>query len=155
VAASLYVKVPLHLAGPAAPPDVAFTKYQIVNDGALPASSVGVSAWTWGRRRITWRFRRRDSWMTGSRLEGGAVFPTIVPRSRTEVHDLPGLWEWGPPGDPPPIMLTFRDGLGRRWIRWPDGKLTRLTPCWSQAVDAWARHRNDARKRKWRDQPES
>jgi hypothetical protein len=148
MAASLYVQVPLHLAGPAPTPQRAFTKYQIVNGGALPASTVGVSAWDWGeRRRITWRFRRHDNWMTGGRM-GGHVFPTIFPNSSTEVHDLPGLWEWGPPGELPPIMLTYRDGLGRRWIRWPDGKLTRLAPCWSQAVDGWARHRKDRRKRR-------
>jgi hypothetical protein len=144
-AARLYVKVPMHLAGPAGPGESAFTRYVIVNDGALPASTVGVSAWSWGRRRTLWRFRRRAKWMTGPRVEGGAVFPTIFPGESTDVHDLPGLWEWGPAGALPPIMLVFRDGLGRRWVRWPDGKLTRFAPCWAQ-VEIWAYEREFERR---------
>jgi hypothetical protein len=28
----------------------------------------------------------------------------------------------------PPLTVGFRDGHGRRWVRWSDGKLTRLYP---------------------------
>jgi hypothetical protein len=149
--AHVYVKVPEHLAGPAGPGQVAFTQYLIVNNGALPASRVGISAWEWGRRRIMWRFRRHANWMTGPRMQGGAVFPTIFPGESTDVLELPGIWEWGPPGELPPIMLIFRDGLGHRWVRWPDGKLTRLAPCRHQ-LDTWARDRKF--ERKWRGERE-
>jgi hypothetical protein len=40
-------------------------------------------------------------------------------------------------------MLMFRDGSGREWVRWPDGKLTRITPSWFQVV-RWQRQREDA-----------
>jgi hypothetical protein len=84
--------------------------------------------------------------MTGPYMPGGGVFPTIFPKESTDVHDVAGLREWGPAGELPPIMLVFRDGLGRRWVRWHDGKLTRLAPCWAQ-LRMWADDREQERKR--------
>jgi hypothetical protein len=105
-----------------------FTTFKVVNDSAAPALQVGVSAWDWGRRRRAWRLRRHEQWMTGRRIHGN-VFSTIEPNSSTKEHDLPGLTSYaGQGGESPPIMLVFRDGQGRRWVRWPDGKLTTLYP---------------------------
>jgi hypothetical protein len=127
LAASVYVIIPKFRYGrdPTVP---AFTTYRVVNDGPAPALQVGVSAWEWGRRRSTWRFRRHEHWMMSRRIEPGAVFSTIEPASSTKEHDLQGVtsYAWG--GENPPVMLVFRDGQGRRWVRWPDGKLTKLYP---------------------------
>jgi len=124
-AAGLYVMVTSSLSGPTDEP--VFTRFQIFNKSALPAMSVGVEAWDWGRRRVFWRVRRHRNWMTG-RFIVGRVYNTIAPESETEEELLPGLHGWGPPGEAPPVLLVFRDGLGRQWVRWPDGKLTRLVP---------------------------
>lgn len=105
-----------------------YTFYEIVNDGQLPALRVSVSGWTWGaRRRFAWRLRPIGSWMTGRRIPAG-VFPQVLPQSRTDEHDMMPLSAEGDvPGERPPIMLVFRDGYGRSWVRWPDGRLNRLS----------------------------
>lgn len=108
-----------------------FTNYQIVNDSELPALDVGLSAWQFGERRRLWRFHSHNDWMTSERITG-RLFPTVLPRSRTDEDDIwpPDMPDRQPPGSSlrPPLVLTFRDGRGRRWVRWPDGKLSRRWP---------------------------
>lgn len=104
------------------------TTYQLVNDGKLPALAVEVHGWTWGaRRRLTWRLRPVTAWMTGRRIPGG-VFPQLEAQSRTDDQDIHPLHIEGSSraGERPPIMLVFRDGHGRLWVRWPDGRLNSL-----------------------------
>jgi hypothetical protein len=126
-AACVYVLVTKFRAGTPTEKHPIFTTYQIFNPSRLPLLGVSPSAWTWGRRRVTWRFRRYERWMTGQRLVGRA-YATIAPNGSTHEHDLPGLETVGGAGATPPVMLIFRDGHGRRWVRWPDGKLCRLYP---------------------------
>jgi hypothetical protein len=144
-AAGVYVEVTLFQLG-ATPSDTPlFTRYKIVNDGRLPALAVSVSAWGWGRRRFWWGIRRQRNWMTGHRIIGH-VYHSVIPNSSTEEDDLPGLLDEGPPAERPPVMLVFRDGFGRRWVRWPDGKLTRLAPSVFQLERMWARRRRRGRR---------
>lgn len=107
------------------------TLFKIHNESDLPVLDVGVGAWHFGRRRRLWRFHPPLRWMTNGRITG-QVFPTILPRSTTGEMDI---WPADPPPHTerhdtsrPPLVLTFRDGRGRRWVRWPDGKLSRRWP---------------------------
>lgn len=122
----MFVMITKYLAGPG-DDRRPLTEFEIVNNSRLPVFDVGVSAWQWGRRRLTWRIRRYDRWMTRDLLVS-RVYPMIRPTSRTDADDLPGLPTPGPPGVPPPVMLVFTDGHGRRWVRWHDGRLTKLYP---------------------------
>jgi hypothetical protein len=136
-AAGVYVQVTLFQGAPAPGGSATFTRYKIVNNGQLPASSVGIQALDWGRRRLLWRLRRRKNWWTGDWLAGGAVYPIISPNSETDENELAGPAKWGPTGETHPLMLKFRDGQGREWVRWPDGKLTRLAPSLHQLERVW------------------
>lgn len=102
----------------------AFTKVRVTNGGASPIFSVGVATFDWGRRGRVWWLRRPDRWWTGDRLVG-RTFAIVSPSSQTEIAELPAptTAERGP--ELPPVILTFTDGNGRRWIRWPDGRLSR------------------------------
>jgi hypothetical protein len=141
-ASTVYVMVTLWQPAPVPPDRPLITHYQIFNKGSRPALAVRVSAWDWGRRRLTWRFRPYEDWMTGRRMVG-RVINTLTPDSSTDELDLPAPERAGPVGEPPPIMLMFRDGSGREWVRWPDGKLTRITPSWFQLV-RWQQQRENA-----------
>jgi hypothetical protein len=105
-------------------------KYEVHNDGPLPILSVFVFVWEGeSRRRRTWRLRPPEAWMTGRSTVDGFGYPIVAPRSSTEEADLLGgmadpYWT----GDPPQVMLIFLDGRGRYWVRWPDGRLSRLRP---------------------------
>lgn len=107
-----------------------FTKVVVHNDGDLPALDVSPSVWEWGRRRWTWRFRRHTDWWTGKRVQG-IVYATIAPHSTGAEHEFLGIG-LPPRGQPdtvrPPVVLVFLDGNGRRWVRWPDGRLHRIWP---------------------------
>lgn len=140
-AASVYVEVPEFL--PVQPPRGGHTRFVIVNDGPLPILRVSVSGWGWdARRRLTWRVRPVGSWMTGGPRLPGGVFPQVMARSRTDEHDLPPLVmdKDADPGVRPPVMLVFRDGHGRSWVRWPDGRLSRAGWSWYH-LRGWRRAR--------------
>ncbi len=118
-----------HYAPPAGEPG--FTVVEVRNGSGLPLFEVGVAAWDWGHRARLWRIRRPSEWMTGARITGR--FYSVITMATLKVDRLP------PPSRPirdedrengllPPILLTFRDAHGRRWVRWPDGKLTRRWP---------------------------
>jgi hypothetical protein len=134
-AAAVYVMVTRWQPAPAPPDRPLLTWYRIFNKGSRPALAVRVAAWDWGRRRLTWRFRRYGNWMTGPRIMGH-VINVLTPDSSTCENTFPAPERPGPVEDPPPIMLMFRDGSGREWVRWPDGKLTRIKPSWFQ-VERW------------------
>lgn len=123
-AASVYVVVTHFRASAPAKPDDQ-TTYKVVNGGALPIYDVGVSVWEFGRRRRSWRFRKVGQWMTGTRLEG-RVHIAIEPGGEVTGEDMsaPSLVGWKVI-EAPPVLLIFRDGNGRRWVRWPDGRLNR------------------------------
>lgn len=105
-----------------------FTNVRIVNDGPLPIFSVGLSTWDWGHRRTTWRLRRHRRWMTGRRLTG-QLYPTVLPESQTDEATFDGVPGYpNESGQSPYVLLVFRDGLGREWVRWHDGRLSRLYP---------------------------
>jgi hypothetical protein len=139
-AAAVYVVVTTFQPAPLPPGEAVFTRYQIVNDGDLPVLIVAVEAWDWGRRRITWRLRREEHWMTGRRIIE-RVYNTVTPHTSTDEDQVPGLAGIGPPGVNPPILLRFCDGHGRRWVRWPDGKLARDAPSLSRVEAVWRRRR--------------
>jgi hypothetical protein len=137
-AGKLFVLVTDFDAGP--PPALVFTKYKVVNESDLPVSSVEVRAFGWGRRRVLWRFWFPDRWITGEgQVTGGyEVFNTIAPKTSTAEHQLPGL-RGGLRFDNPPVVLIFRDGTGRRWVRWHDGKLSRAIPSKLRSIEAVGR----------------
>ena len=105
------------------------TAYRIVNAGRVPAYDVEVSAWEFGSRRWLWRFRRAPSWMTGARIDARlhiAVLPGQSVWSKGDAElTAPRIGARQSESPVPPLMLIFRDGDGRRWVRWPDGRLNR------------------------------
>jgi hypothetical protein len=111
------------------PPDPDdFTGYKLVNSGTLPVHDVGISVWEFGRRRWLWRFRNGARWMTGERLQG-RVYPSVEPGDEKTANDMPAPHRVvkRPRGAVAPLLLlTFRDGVGRRWVKWPDGRLNRV-----------------------------
>lgn len=81
-----------------------------------------------GRRRLWWwTSQSPQAWWTTKRLIGRSYY-TIAPESageQFEYHrqiDIQG----GPPKGLPTMVTTFTDGHGRRWVRWPSGKLSRV-----------------------------
>lgn len=105
-----------------------FLVVQVVNGADQPIFDIGLVVWQWrARRRILWRVRRHDDWMTTKRLQD-VVVTNVRAADKSVELDLRGM------DAPPtltylaaPLMLVFRDGNGRRWVRWPDGELRRLT----------------------------
>jgi hypothetical protein len=93
------------------------------NYGESPAFGVAVALHDWGHRRRYWRFRTRDQWWTGSPVAGGTrIYSMVEPESSGEIVELPPA-AGVPPRRVPQVILTFRDGSGRRWVRWPNGTL--------------------------------
>jgi hypothetical protein len=54
----------------------------------------------------------------------------IGAHSETDLHNLGKLGNRPPDTEParPPVLIRFVDCNGRRWVRWPDGKLDALWP---------------------------
>lgn len=104
-----------------------FTEYKLVNGGLLPIYDASVSVWEFGTERRTWRFRRECDWMTGARI-GGRVHTAIEPGGSATGEDMPAPEYPETHSTPisPPILLIYRDGNGRQWVRWPTGKLSRV-----------------------------
>ena len=105
------------------------TRIEIHNDSDLPAFNLSVSVWHHGKPRlVTWRFRKHEDWWTAPRV-GQQVATFVGPHNALDPIDLPAVASPGPKVEAlvtPPVMLTLRDGTGRHWIRWPNGRLTRL-----------------------------
>jgi hypothetical protein len=64
--------------------------------------------------------------MTGRCITGRGYW-TVEPESSLDI-ELSMVADPEVADDGPPVMVGFRDGNGRRWVRWSDGKLTRLYP---------------------------
>ena len=67
--------------------------------------------------------------MTGDRIEG-RVHVNIEPGGTAVGTDMTAPQYPKPKhsksSGSPPVMLIFRDGFGREWVRWPNGKLNRV-----------------------------
>ncbi len=100
----------------------AFTKVRIRNGGP-PRSSPSVSRCTTGVGVVICGGYEPTRWWSGTRFVGRA-FAIILPSSEGELAELPAPTTTRG-ADVPPVILTFTDGNGRRWIRWPDGRLSR------------------------------
>jgi hypothetical protein len=105
-----------------------FTEVVVSNTCTAPIFEVRVRVHQWGRRHRLWRLRR--SWWTGPVVEEGCRYiHTLAPRSAGRRWRLPAPDK--PPGEPlsreewpvPPVVMTFTDGNGRPWVRWPTGRL--------------------------------
>jgi hypothetical protein len=95
------------------------------NYGPAPIFDAGVYVHEFGRRHWLWRMRRSTDWWTGEWVDGAAHgWTTIKPQSEGEQAVLPAPTAMrDQPQARPHVILSFRDGNGRRWVRWPDGKL--------------------------------
>lgn len=98
----------------------------LVNDGPAPIRFVGVTLFRPGRRRWGWRLRpSRTSRWTGEKVSG-RFFPIVWPETRIDGDNMEFVGrfqDWGLGFHP--IVVEFTDGNGRRWVRWPDGRLSR------------------------------
>jgi hypothetical protein len=112
------------------------TTAQIRNDSDAPIFDCQIVLFDWGLRHSLWWERTVPEWWTTRRVDGRLI-ATVLPNSQSanDAAELDGLGL--PPQKPesilPPLVLIFRDGNGRHWVRWPDGKLSRLrrAPRWS------------------------
>ena len=110
-----------------------FTSYKVVNGGQYPLRDVEVSVWSQGNRRRLWRALKPARWFSGERL-GGRWHHVVEPGQCVESNEgdeLPAPRLDGPPAKDhltpaPDLLLTFYDGKGNRWVRWPNGKLNRI-----------------------------
>jgi hypothetical protein len=110
-------------------PDAVSTKVQVRNNGDFPVFDVFLSVWDGGKRQMTWRIRRHEHWLKGTRLQLSTI-RHVSPKASAYVDVMCELR--AKPSDEPPITPTivtkFRDGNGRCWVRWPDGQLTHRAP---------------------------
>lgn len=108
-----------------------FTEVVVFNDGDSPIFEPSVQLWDWGKvRRFTWRFFPIEHWLTSER-QHWANGKYVPPQARTDSVSLKGLGArtYNRKASPtPPIVLVFRDGNGRLWVRWPNGRLKRVAP---------------------------
>lgn len=127
LASRVHVVVVSYRHGPS-PEGAPFLNLQVVNGGDAPVFDIGISIWGWdGRRRRLWRLRKHREWMTSKRVLG-VVVTAVYAADRSKELELKGL-ETTPRTlsyRATPLMMVFRDGDGRRWVRWPDGRLSRL-----------------------------
>jgi hypothetical protein len=93
------------------------------NYGEVPIFGLAIALHSFGHRRRSWRFQQREQWWTGQPVPGGVrSYPMIEPDSSGQAVELP-VPEGLHPRRDPQVILTFRDSNGRRWVRWPNGKL--------------------------------
>ena len=111
-----------------------------VNYGDAPIFGLAVAVHALGHRRRFWRFQPREQWWTGAPVPGGVrTYPMIEPDSSGQTVELPVPEELAPRRDPH-VILTFRDSNGRRWVRWPNGKLQSAS-----LTRRWKTHRPPSR----------
>jgi hypothetical protein len=98
----------------------------LANDGPAPIRFVGVTLFRPGRRRWWWRVRRgRTGWWTGDKVSR-RFFPIVWPETRIDDENMQFVGRFDGSGlGFHPIVVEFTDGNGRRWVRWPDGRLSR------------------------------
>ena len=100
---------------------------QVVNDSPGPIFDIHVIVWNHGgRRRIVWQL-----WPYYERVTRGHVTDAVVtamwPESRSKEFAMVGRIGRMPIGmrrDSFAISISFRDANGRRWVRWPDGRMS-------------------------------
>lgn len=88
----------------------------------MPISNATVTAFEWGkRRRSWWCYRKIEEYWTAPRI-GFENLPFVNP------GETKSPIEFDPPKSPAPrnvvsyvpqVILTFQDGNGRKWVRWP------------------------------------
>ena len=104
-------------------------EFVVVNDSTAPAYDVQAHLFASGRRRqLWWLMRSASKWWTGERRPGAPHFAIVAPGSRTEPDTLEVPWgsgEFERGSVLPNLGISYRDALGRRWVRWPDGRLSR------------------------------
>ena len=112
------------------------------NASALPVTDVVISSWSstpkkegrpWDILRLDfgddfskphrffWHFFRWWNWLWGWKLQHWYWY-SVGPG---ECRQVGLLVETTARRLAPQLMLTFRDGSGRAWVRWPDGRLSR------------------------------
>ena len=111
---------------------------RLINDSDAPIFDAEINVWGVGRRLWLWRARGRTGWMTGRATELTHVVTVVPPKQHvdfTSPIDLsydPSLSKeeirriFQESRRDPPVTLIFRDGRGKRWVRWPKGQLSRL-----------------------------
>ena len=124
LASHVYVVVSKSAASADSPGDVAgHISVRPTNYGEAPIFGLAIALHSLGHRRRSWRFQQREQWWTGAPVPGGVrTYPMIEPDSSGQTVELP-VPEGLPPRRDPHVILTFRDSSGRRWVRWPNGKL--------------------------------
>lgn len=103
------------------------TVVRIANASQLPVYGTRVMLFDWGSRKWLWKFKLTESVWTTDRVDG-AMIQTIRPLSESDEVELKPVTF---PSEefleyPPQVVIWFRDGFGRRWVRWPHGRLSRL-----------------------------
>jgi hypothetical protein len=116
------------------------THVWVTNGSTLPIFNVTVAPFEWGRRRyFTWWFRKVEEYWSKQRVNGQyRNFLMIAPGATTPKLKFDG------PTTPlprkgsflPPVIVHSQDGNGRRWVRWPNGRLSRrrLWTRWSAPI---------------------
>lgn len=103
------------------------TEVVIVNGSHMPIFDVEVMLFGPGKRWRLWRVRRRRNFMSGDLIASRTIH-TMTAASESEELPFPGLevtlMEMS--FARPPVVVRFGDGNGRRWIRWSDGRLSRV-----------------------------
>lgn len=95
------------------------------NGGDLPIQEVSLLLHNFGRRRRLWRFRKESEAWTGEKV-GARVYHCVTPHDDGELAEFPAIESWPGTGFIAPVVVWFTDGQGRRWVRWPDGRLSRV-----------------------------
>jgi hypothetical protein len=97
----------------------------IHNGSGAPLFEVWLTLHEYGKRRRGWRVRSANKAWTGAPVLGGGRLFTTITAVEAESAELPApTTQWPSHNPTPQVVLTFRDANGRRWTRWPDGKLT-------------------------------
>ncbi len=124
------------------------TQVTVVNSGRLLVRRVYVTAREPGRRRLTWRLRRYENWTSGHHIICEEIKKPLEPGERVDL-ELPAPRSPAVGGDEPPVILSFRDGRDRRWVRWPNSRVTRMYPSvyWFQVRRRRRRDRRQAQQR--------
>jgi hypothetical protein len=108
------------------PPRVV-AEFQLVNDSSGPIFDCHVMLSQYGaRRRHFWRLRLHEGRLTTPRIMTRSL-TAVWPKGKSTRIDLGGPITQVPAADIREwwaITLAFRDANGRRWIRWPDGRLS-------------------------------
>ena len=104
-------------------------RLRAVNGSSAPVFHMTVEILEWD-----WKRPRSKKASSQGKAVTSRMFPTLMPGTESKEIDLDGMIKIAPStGDArsyqwvtPPVRFSFTDAGGRRWIRWPDGRLVRL-----------------------------